>query len=104
MLVPSGLFPDRLDPVKEKLTQLDQQMKEILERHDIDEYAKATMYSQVLQRYLSLKRKFSEPVTIPIVVQKKGSDTNSSTPTGQVSDDTSTASILKYIPIFYLDV
>ena len=101
MLVPSGLFPDRQDPVKEKLTQLDQQMKGILERHDIDEYAKATMYSQVLQRYLSLKRKFNEPVTIPIVVQEKGFDTNSWTPTGQVSDDTLTASLLKYIPKTY---
>ena len=101
ILVPSGLFPDRHDPVKEKLTQLDQQMKEIFKRHDTDEYAKATMYSQVLQRYLSLKRKLNEPVTITIVVQVKRYYTNSPTPTGQSSDDTLTASVSKYIPKTY---
>ena len=76
MLVPSGLFPDNHDPLKEKLTQLGNQMKDFLERHDIDEYAQATVYSHILQRYLSPKRKL---VMVPIVVQDRGSGTTSPT-------------------------
>ena len=37
LLVPSGLFTDRLDTGKEKMSQLDHEMEEILERQDIDE-------------------------------------------------------------------
>lgn len=109
LLVPSGLFPDRLDPSKEKMTQLDHKMKEILERQDIDEYTKATMYTQALQQYLTLKRNVSEPLTIPVVRQQKEISTveteispTDPTAKGEVSVDPLSELVQKNIPKKYV--
>ena len=81
LLIPAGLFPGTNDPKVEKVSQLDEQMKEILGRKDVDERTKATMYSQILQQYLNLKRKLDAPRTVPVVKKRRESTSENSSNT-----------------------
>lgn len=56
-------------PLARKLGELDAEMKSILDRTDIDEYEKAVQYSQVLEKYISVKRQLSRPTPIPLIDQ-----------------------------------
>lgn len=56
-------------PLARKLGELDAEMKSILDRTDLDEYEKAVQYSQVLEKYISVKQKMLRPTQIPIIDQ-----------------------------------
>ena len=64
MLVPQSPFPS---PLTKKLNQLDDEMKNILEREDVGEATKAKMYSDVLSKYLDVKKQIEAPQRVPIV-------------------------------------
>lgn len=66
MLVPST-HPTVQSPLIAKLSRLDQEMKSILDRQDIDEHSKVTEYSQILTRYLDTRDKLSRPTSISII-------------------------------------
>ena len=64
MLVPQSPFPS---PLTKKLSQLDEEMKAILENTELGEATKAMMYSKVLSQYLDVKRQMQMPQRIPII-------------------------------------
>ena len=53
------------------MSRLDEEMKRILDRTDLDDKTKAQEYSRVLGQYLEVKEQYSRPVPIPIVDQKQ---------------------------------
>ena len=57
-------------PLTRKLSELDEEMKTILERQDLSEFNKARAYSEILDKYLDVKRRLQQPTAIPIVDQK----------------------------------
>lgn len=69
MLVP----PSSLEkaPLSRKLSQLDEEMREVLERSDVGQYTKATLYHDILSKYLNVKQQMLQPTPIPIVEQEK---------------------------------
>ena len=67
MLVPPQTLPS---PLTRKLSQLDEEMKTILDSQSLSEFEKARAYSEVLDKYLDVKRRLQQPTTIPIVDQK----------------------------------
>ena len=73
LLVPPGHLPSS---VTRKLTQLDQKMKDILERTDLGEHEKARLYSDTLERYLSLKRQIDQPRSVPLVEERQKSSSH----------------------------
>ena len=54
-----------LEPKQRVLNQLDREMQAILERQDLPDREKVTMYNQVLQRYLNYKNKDISPHPSP---------------------------------------
>ena len=54
-------------PLMQKLSKLDEEMKGVLDRRDLDDFSKATAYSQVLGRYLGVKEQLDMPTPIPLV-------------------------------------
>lgn len=67
MLVPqSSSLPS---PLTRKLSELDEEMKSILDKQDIGDYTKASMYQNILTKYLDVKSQLSQPQSIPIVEQ-----------------------------------
>lgn len=64
LLVPPEGLPSSLTA---KLSNLDQQMKVVLDRTDLDERSKLFEYNQILSRYLETKDKINQPIPIPIV-------------------------------------
>ena len=48
-------------------SKLDEEMKGVLDRRDLDDFSKATAYSQVLGRYLGVKVQLDMPTPIPSV-------------------------------------
>ena len=68
MLVPPNHVPSSLT---RKLTQLDQDMKDILDKADLGDYEKAQLYSDALERYLAVKRQIEKPQPIPILEERK---------------------------------
>ena len=67
MLVPtSHSLPS---PLMQKLTELDEEMKSVLLRTDLDQSAKAIAYSQILDKYLKVKQKVQRPEPIPVIEQ-----------------------------------
>ena len=67
MLVPPQSFPS---PLTRKLSLLDEEMKSILDSQDLSEFEKARAYSEVLDKYLDVKRRLQQPTPIPVVDQK----------------------------------
>jgi hypothetical protein len=67
MLVPQHSLPSPLD---KKLTQLDEEMKTVLDRTDLTDFEKASVYSEILDKYLDVKRKLQQPQPIPIVEEQ----------------------------------
>lgn len=67
MLVPPQSLPS---PLTRKLSQLDEEMKTILDRQDLSEFDKARAYSETLDKYLDIKRRLQQPTPIPVVDQK----------------------------------
>ena len=63
MLVPSGFQ----NPIAHKISELDAEMKHILDRADIGEYTKAKMYSQTLNKYLEMRKIMNQPHPVPII-------------------------------------
>ena len=59
-------MPASPSPLIEKMSRLDEEMKRILDRSDLDDKTKAHEYSQVLGQYLATKEQYSRPVPIPI--------------------------------------
>lgn len=72
MLVPSNALNAMQSPLSRKLGELDAEMKEILENQDMGEHTKASLYQNVLDKYLNVRRKIMEPHPIPIVERKLG--------------------------------
>lgn len=71
LLVP----PNHLaSPLTQKLTDLDKQMNDILQRPDLSESSKATMYSQILDKYLNYRRQLQEPQKVPLMDVKNTDD------------------------------
>ena len=68
MLVPQSPFPS---PLTKKLSQLDEEMKTILENTELGEATKAMMYSNVLSQYLDVKRQMQMPQRIPILEEDR---------------------------------
>lgn len=66
LLVPPETFFSQLDPLTKKISELDVEMTDILKRQDLDEYNKAKLYQQTLQKYLQVKGKLLAPTPIPI--------------------------------------
>ena len=64
MLVPQSPFPS---PLTKKLSQLDEEMKAILDNNELSEASKALLYSNTLNKYLDVKRQMEAPRRIPIV-------------------------------------
>lgn len=69
LLVPPTQPMPPPSPLARKLGELDAEMKSILDRNDLDEYEKAVQYSQVLEKYISVKQKMMRPTPIPLVEQ-----------------------------------
>lgn len=67
MLVPSTNANVLHSPLIKKLSALDAEMKEILEKQDIGEYTKSSLYQEALNKYLKVKEQLLEPHPIPIV-------------------------------------
>ena len=65
MLVPP--FHSLPSPLIRKLTELDEEMKSILLRTDLDQSAKAIAYSQILDKYLKVKQKVQRPEPITLI-------------------------------------
>ena len=51
----------------QKLSKLYEDMKAILDRRDLDDFSKATAYSQVLGRYLGVKDQLDTPTSISLM-------------------------------------
>ena len=64
MMVPQSPFPS---PLTKKLSQLDEEMKSILDNSELGEATKAQLYSTVLSKYLDIKRQIETPKPIPII-------------------------------------
>lgn len=64
MLVPPQNLPS---PLASKLSRLDAEMKDVLNKADLDDETKLSAYSQVLSRYLSARAQYARPTPIPIV-------------------------------------
>lgn len=64
MLVPPQTLPS---PLTRKLSQLDEEMKLVLDRNDLSDSEKARAYSEILDKYLDVKRRLQQPTPIPIV-------------------------------------
>lgn len=64
MLVPQYPSPS---PLSRKLTKLDEEMTQILEKEDIGEYTKAAMYQNILSKYLDVRKQLAEPQVVPII-------------------------------------
>jgi len=73
MLVPQHSLPSPLD---KKLSQLDEEMKTVLDRTDLTDFDKARVYSEILDKYLDVKRKLQQPQPIPIVEEKADTTAN----------------------------
>ena len=54
----------------QKLTELEEEMKSVLLRTDLDQSAKAIAYTQILDKYLKVKQKSQRPE--PITVKEQG--------------------------------
>lgn len=67
MLVPQHSLPS---PLERKLGQLDEEMKTVLNRTDLSDFDKARVYSEILDKYLDVKRKVQQPQPIPIIEEK----------------------------------
>ena len=83
MLVPSNIQ----SPLTTKVSALDTQMKQILDRTDIDDYTKATMYSQVLNEYLKVRNQINEPQPIHIIDHTQPKIQQIPTPSPQEADN-----------------
>ena len=70
--------PPPTDTVGKIVQSLDEEMKTILDRKDLDDGIKVTLYNQVLQRYNGLvDKRVKEPIrTISVNESTKGSKTN----------------------------
>ena len=70
--------PPPTDTVGKIVQTLDEEMKTILDRKDLDDGIKVTLYNQVLQRYNGLvDKRVKEPIrTISVNESTKGSKTN----------------------------
>ena len=70
--------PPPTDTVGKIVQTLDEEMKTILDRKDLDDGIKVTLYNQVLQRYNGLvDKRVKEPIrTISVNNSTKGSKTN----------------------------
>ena len=70
--------PPPTDTVGKIVQTLDEEMKTILDRKDLDDGIKVTLYNQVLQRYNGLvNKRVKEPIrTISVNESTKGSKTN----------------------------
>ena len=73
LIVPSNQIAS---PLQRQLSQLDEEMNSILQRKDLSEFETARLYSEVLDRYLNVKRKLQQPTPIPIVEQQDTSGSN----------------------------
>lgn len=73
LLVPPQQVPQ---PLTKKLTQLDEEMKTILERTDISDYEKAHAYSEVLEKYLDVKNKLTVPHNVPLISESRNPTQN----------------------------
>lgn len=67
MLVPPTAIEN--SPLSRKLSQLDEEMRQVLEQTDVGEYTKATLYRDILSKYLNVKHQMQQPTPIPIVEQ-----------------------------------
>ena len=54
-------------------SQLDNEIKHILERSDISEQDKWKMYQQILHRYLHYSKQLQQPVSLPIFTEQSSS-------------------------------
>ena len=61
--------------VKTTLTRLDQELKQILDRHDLPPFDKVQLYNQTLQRYLTYyNQSVKKPITINVTRDKTLTD------------------------------
>ena len=68
--------PPPTDTVGKKVQALDDEMKTILDRKDLDDGTKVTLYNQVLQRYnVLVDKRVKEPVRVIAVGKKKKAGT-----------------------------
>ena len=71
MLVPSSQsLPSHL---LQHLSQLDEEMRKILPRTDLDESGEAIAYTQILNKYLKVGEKLHAPQQIKIVEDRSAS-------------------------------
>ena len=67
--------PPPTDTVGKKVQALDDEMKTILERKDLDDGTKVTLYNQVLQRYnVLVDKRVKEPVRVIAVGKEAGTE------------------------------
>ena len=59
--------PTLPSPLLNKMSRFNEEMKAVLENNDIDDDSKASMYSQVLSKYLSARNQYTRPTPVPIV-------------------------------------
>ena len=81
------------------LLSLDREMKQILERDDLDEYQKATRYQQSLQQFLTFHKQKQKPLAVNIVQNKPSPNDTSEAANDQPSamDDDSVKEIFEDI-------
>ena len=83
-------LPSPTDTVGKIVQTLDEEMKTILDRKDLDEGTKVTLYNQVLQRYNGLvDKRVKEPIrTISVNESTKGSKTRDEETKDEEKEDT----------------
>ena len=67
MLVPQTQIPS---PLIQRLSDLDREMKTVLDLGDLSDYEKARAYSSTLEKYLQVKTQLSQPLTVPLIEQR----------------------------------
>lgn len=87
-------------PTVKTAASLDEEINTILKRQDMTDYDKAKLYSEILQKYLTVKEKIfptAIPPTSTSVISESIQESNKSTQGGQYND----ASIIQTVPKKY---
>ena len=92
-------------PKEKQINELDEQIRTVLERDDLDLHGKAQLYSQYLRQYLSATDSLKKPLSIEIT-EGSGSQPASTTTaaTSPVLKDETTVEqdILQHVPKIYV--
>ena len=83
--------PPPTDTLGKKVQALDDEMMTILDRKDLDDRTKVTLYNQVLQRYNVLSDKYAKEPTRVVTVNESGTGAGAGATEGAVGAPATTA-------------